>query len=79
LNSELEGKDEDIKNEKNIIDDLHNLLQQEKDKYKSKVQVYEDGNKTYEKQLSERKDEIQDLKHKIEKTHETHKWKKNKR
>jgi len=57
-------------------EELNILLQQEKDKYIVKVQLLEESNKYCDKQLVEKKGEIQDLKQKIDDMEKYTKWKK---
>jgi len=54
-------------------------LQQEKDKYNAKALQIEDDVRNYEKTISERKSEVQDLKQKITLMEQSTKWKKKKK
>jgi len=51
------------------------MLQQEKDKNYSKIQVLEENIKSYEKQITDKKGEMQDLKLKYEQMETHSKWK----
>jgi len=75
-NEEVEDKEEIIKKGRNVIGELNTLLQQEKDKYNAKALQIEDDVRNYEKTISERKSEVQDLKQKITLMEQSTKWKK---
>jgi len=74
-NSDIEDREEEIKKGRQSVLELQNMLQQEKDKNYSKIQVLEENIKSYEKQITDKKGEMQDLKLKYEQMETHSKWK----